>query len=77
MKNTPENFVALEISIKTGDFNIWTLARVKGAFNNGNGAIKHLKDYANDNRSYCRLIFSESAALEYINKFNKKEVTTA
>jgi hypothetical protein len=42
---------------QAGDFLDWTPARIKGAFNFGQGTEKHLKEYIKNNRQYA--IFKE------------------
>ena len=43
----------IEISKTSGLKRIWTEEQIKGAFNNGNGTIKHFKNYMDNNKKYC------------------------
>jgi hypothetical protein len=62
MKNNP-SIIAIEISkqhdknkteaIKNGNFNEWTIERIKACFNFGNGTIKDFKNYMENNKQYC------------------------
>ena len=55
MKN---QVIAIEYSKKNPElYNVWDEERVKNAFNNGHGTIDNLREYANNNRQYCTIVF--------------------
>ena len=57
------SIVAIEISkqhsknkteaIKNGNFNEWTIERIKACFNFDNGTMKDFKNYMENNKPYC------------------------
>ena len=64
---TENKIIAIEISKRCGDFNVWDDERIKNAFNFGNGTIKNFEEYMRNNKRYCTFITDESAAEAYIN----------
>lgn len=40
-------------AVKEKDGILWTNENIKAAFNNGNGTIKNLKNYINNNKKYA------------------------
>lgn len=46
----------LKAAILKKDGILWTNEKIKAAFNNGNGYIKDLKRYMNDNKIYCYFV---------------------
>ena len=45
-----------EQNFKNGLFNIWTMERITGAFNNGNGTLKDFKIFMENNKQYVYFI---------------------
>lgn len=45
--------LSLRQALQTGKYNIWNNDRIKGAFNFGNGSMKHFKEYMQNNKSYA------------------------
>lgn len=46
----------LKKAVKNKDGLLWTDARIKAAFNNGNGTKKDLKAHINNNKNYCYFV---------------------
>jgi len=43
--------IAIEYNQTKTDYNEWTVDRIKGAFNFGNGTIKNFKEYVKNNKN--------------------------
>ena len=39
--------------IAANEYSVWTADRIKKCFNFGNGTLKHLKEYMQNNKKYC------------------------